>query len=79
MRTRRRSGREAFRAEVWFEERSGTIEIARTDAGYPRQRLSCTFEQWEQIKRAVDHLFLSPEAARDGWEALQDVSFSSPN
>jgi hypothetical protein len=80
MRSKKKS--EAFfslRAEVWFDERTGTIEISRTDPGHRRQRLSCTFEQWEQIRHAVEHLFTSVDPSGAGWEEVRDVRDISPN
>ena len=73
VRAKRKSDVYSLRAEVWFDDRAGTIEISRTDPGHRRQRLSCTFEQWEQIRHAVEHLFTGVDLTRDGWEEIRDV------
>jgi len=73
VRAKRKFDANTLRAEVWFDDRVGTIEIARTDPAHRRQRLSCTFEQWEQIKYAVEHLFAGVDLRRDGWEEVRGV------
>jgi hypothetical protein len=68
-----------FRVEVWFDEESETIQIKRNDASVEPQHLTCTFEQWEQIKYAVDHLF-EPAANRlAGLAVLRQVAAASRN
>jgi hypothetical protein len=61
---------ELFRVEVWFYEPTETIQIKRTDPGVEHQCLSCTLEQWEQIKYAVDHLF---EPDDDSWGEFPEI------
>jgi uncharacterized protein (DUF2141 family) len=68
-----------FRVEVWFDEDSETVQIKRTDVSVEHQHLSCTFEQWEQIKYAVEHLF-EPVADRlAGYDVLRQVARASRN
>jgi hypothetical protein len=68
-----------FRVEVWFDEQSDSIQIKRTDASVEAQHLSCTVEQWEQIKYAVDHLFEPVDARLLGYEALREPATASRN
>jgi hypothetical protein len=68
-----------FRVEVWFDEEAETIQIARNDASVEPQHLSCTFEQWEQIKYAVEHLFEPAPDLLAGFEILHQVATASRN
>ncbi len=68
-----------FQAEVWFDERTETIQIKRTDASSKGQHLTCTFEQWEQIKYAVDHLFEPAEGTLSNYEEIRNVVAASRN
>jgi hypothetical protein len=63
-----------FRVEVWFDDACETIQIRRMDPRGEGQRLSCTFEEWEQIKHAVDHLFDPPATSFHGYEEMWRVA-----
>jgi hypothetical protein len=79
MRRRARVDSGQFRVEVWFDEESEQIRIKRTDPGAERQQLACTFEQWEQIKYAAEHLF-EPVGARLGdYQVVREVAAASRN
>jgi hypothetical protein len=62
-----------WRVEVAFNDETSTIEILQIDAHRRRQRVHCTFEQWEQINYAVEHLFAHVDLSENGWEAVRDV------
>ena len=68
-----------FRVEVWFDEQSDSIQIKRTDAGVEAEHLSCTFEQWEQIKYAVEHLFEPVDVGLHGYEVIREPATASRN
>jgi hypothetical protein len=68
-----------FRVEVWFDEASQSFQIKRTDPIGERQHLTCTFEEWEQIKYAVDHVFEPAERSFDFSPELRDVVSASRN
>jgi hypothetical protein len=79
MRRRARVEPEHFRVEVWFDEESEQIQIKRTDPGAEPQYLACTFEQWEQIKYAVEHLFKPLSGKLGNYEVMREVATTSRN
>jgi len=79
MQTRRSDDSTTFRAEVWFDDRAEEVVITRTDPGHRGQRLTFTFEQWEQIKAAVEHLFLPADVGSDEWAEVYGVASLSRN
>ncbi len=79
MRRRARVEPDLFRVEVWFDPETEQVKIKRTDPGAERQQLACTFEQWEQIKYAVEHLFEPVDARLDGYEVMREVAAASRN
>lgn len=79
MQSRQQSDFATFRAEVYFDQNTNQIVLARHDPAHRGERVTFTIEQWEQIKYAVEHLFASPDVTTDGWEEVRDVQNIWPN
>jgi hypothetical protein len=79
MRRRARVEPDHFRVEVWFDEETEQIQIKRTDPGAEPQQLICTFEQWEHIRYAVEHLFGPVSQGLGNYEVLREVATASRN